>query len=777
MSPASGALISLAYIFGLLMTAVLSLQSRTVPWTQSALLSLGIVVLGILAAITIPRFWRTGPNFRLWLVAGLVGALAILYFQARVPKPASNDISQFVRSANGSVQEQVVTIQGKVKSIPRLTRSSKGQFWLEASQLSEIENRHQVGAATKEVTGKLYVTVPMLQVTGLYPGQAIAITGVLYKPKPATNPGAFNFEAYLAKKGAFAGFSGRKVSVFDEGQQPTWRWWKLRNRIIRAQIRYLSSPAGQIVSSFVLGNQAVDIPYNIRDPFIKAGLAHTLAASGTQTSLILGLVLLLTKRFSVKTQLCLGTAALIVFVGLTGLQPSVMRAAIMGFGALVALVTQRKVKPLGSLLVAATVLLLFNPLWIWDLGFQLSFLATLGLLVTAPFLTKQLNWLPLSIASLIAITVAAALWTLPLQLYVFNVIAPYSIAANIIAAPFVAVISIGSIISALAALISPVVGSALAGLLYYPTQLLIGLVQFVNSLPGSSVAVGTISLVQLLLLYALIGFISINKKWQRRWLLAGLVAVSLVAFPVWQTKLSQFKSTVLATDQEQVLVIQDQGQVALVNSGEADTASFTVLPFLQKQGVNQIDWAIALESESRFRSGWLQILQSVRVRTFYDSAATQSPLAESQPIATAIQAQKGNYQLMSAGQKMSLGSTTIELINADPAVLQLQIRNQTWLLLGETTPEFQQQLTSKRNLKPVQVLWWSGESLSPELLKALQPDVAIASSSVVDLDAAQLLHKAEIPLYWTGRDGAIQWTPQEGFETTLEATNRDAPLL
>ncbi|MEW6497138.1 MAG: ComEC/Rec2 family competence protein [Cyanobacteriota bacterium] len=777
MSPASGALISLAYIFGLLATAVLGSSTRTVPWTESALLSLGIIVLGIVTAITIPRFWRTGPKSRLWLVAGLVGALALLYFQARVPKPASNDISQFVRSANGSVQEQVVTIQGKVKSIPRLTRSSKGQFWLEATQLSEIESRDQVGAATREVTGKLYVTVPMLQATGLYPGQTISVTGVLYKPKPASNPGAFNFETYLTKEGAFAGFSGRQVSIFDEGQKPKWRWWKLRQRIIRAQVRHLGSPAGQIVSSFVLGNQAVDIPYDIRDPFIQAGLAHALAASGTQTSLILGLVLVLTKRFSVKTQLGLGTAALIVFVGLTGLQPSVMRAAIMGFGALVALVTQRKVKPLGSLLVAATVLLLFNPLWIWDLGFQLSFLATLGLLVTAPFLTKQLNWLPVSIASLIAITVAAALWTLPLQLYVFNVIAPYSIAANILAAPFVAVISIGSIISALAALISPVVGSALAWLLYYPTQLLIGLVQFFNSLPGSSLAVGTISLVQLLLLYALIGFISVNKKWQRRWLLAGIVAVSLVAFPVWQTKLSQYKTTVLATDQEQVLVIQDQGQVALVNSGEADTANFTVLPFLQKQGVNQIDWAIALESESRFRSGWLQVLQSLPVKTFYDSAATQSPLAESQPIATAVQSQKGKYQLMSAGQKMSLGSTSIELINANPPVLQLQIRNQTWLLLGETTPEFQQQLASTRNLEPVQVLWWSGQSLSPEVVKALQPEVAIASSPVVDLDAAQLLQKAKIPLYWTGRDGAIQWTSQEGFETTLEATNRDAPLL
>jgi competence protein ComEC len=777
MSPASGALLSLAYIFGLVLTALLGSPTRTSPWTEYGLLSLGVLVLGVVAAMAIPRFWRTGPKARLWLVAGLVGALAIVYFQSRVPKPTSNDVSQFVRSAHNLVQEQVVTVQGKVKSMPRLTRSSKAQFWLEATQLSEVESRDQTGAISKEVTGKLYVTVPILQATGLYPDQTISITGVLYKPKPASNPGAFDFETYLTKEGAFAGFSGRQVSLFEEGQGQPWGWWKLRQRIIRAQVRHLGSPAGPIVSSFVLGNRAVDIPYDIRDSFIQTGLAHALAASGTQTSLILGLVLVLTKRLSVRAQLGFGTTALIIFVCLTGLQPSVMRAAIMGFGALVALVTQRKVKPLGSLLVAATLLLLFNPLWIWDLGFQLSFLATLGLLVTAPPLIKQLDWMPLAIASLIAITIAASLWTLPLQLYVFNMFAPYSIAANIISAPLIAVISIGSIIDALVALISPVAGSALAWLVYYPTHLLIGLVEFFNALPGSSVAVGKISWMQLLILYGLIGFSSINQKWQRRWWLVGLVAVMLVALPVWQTKISQFRVTVLATDQEQVLVVQDQGQVTLINSGDADTVSFTVLPFLQKQGINQIDWAIALDSEPRLRSGWLQILPSLPVRALYDSAAPQSPPAETKTIVSTIQTQKGNYQRVSTGQRMFVGSTPLQLINADPPVLQLQIRYQSWLLLGEMKPEVQQKLVSSRNLPQVQILWWSGESLAPEFLKAVQPKVAIASSKTVDLDTAKLLQNAKIPLYWTGRDGAIQWTPQEGFQTTIEATHKEAQLL
>ncbi|MCZ0902100.1 ComEC/Rec2 family competence protein, partial [Microcoleus sp. HI-ES] len=97
-------------------------------------------------------------------------------------------------------------------------------------------------------------------------------------------------------------------------------------------------------------------------------------------------------------------------------------AALMGFGTLFALVLNRQVKPLGLLLIAATILLLVNPLWIWDLGFQLSFLATLGLIVTTPPLMAKLDWMPPAIASIVVVPIAASVWVLPLLLYVFSVV-------------------------------------------------------------------------------------------------------------------------------------------------------------------------------------------------------------------------------------------------------------------------------------------------------------------------------------------------------------------
>jgi competence protein ComEC len=439
---------------------------------------------------------------------------------------------------------------------------------------------------------------------------------------------------------------------------------------------------------------------------------------------------------------------------------------------------QRKTKPIGLLVVAATILLLYNPLWIWDLGFQLSFLATLGLVVTVIPLIKQLDWLPPAIASPIAVTIAASLWTLPLLLYVFGLVAPYSIAANIIATPVISVITIGGVISALVALIWPFAGSALAWLLYYPTHWLIAIVQFFCSLPGNSVAVGRISVLQIIALYGLIVLVWQLQWWHRRWWLAALVAVAAIAIPIWQTNLALFRVTVLATGFEQVMVIQDQGKVLLVNSGDAATASFTVLPFLQQQGVNQLEWAVGLDSAPRARSGWLELLKRIACKNFYINQAAKDIPGQAQKLGLQ-QMLRGKLVVSSlpVGKTVPVGSTAIKLISAEPPVLLAQIRQQNWLLLGNIEPDAQKQLATSGRLPRAQVLYWSGASLTPELLDALQPVVAIASSTTVDSDTEQNLQKSNTKLYWTGRDGAIQWTPADEFEPMQEATDNNWQML
>jgi competence protein ComEC len=779
------AIICLAYILGLLLAAL--------PWG-----GFWVVILGILGAVfsrrqrikvpktsqkkdnhqgktkTIPQVWKNNPKPIIWLVAGVIGLLASLYLQWRVPQPEVNDISKLVPPGSSNNQEQLVSVRGEVTSTPRLTRSQRGQFWLEATQLDDIKNDNGPAGVPKGVTGKVYVTVPILQATGLYPGQQIAVTGILYKPKSASNPGAFDFQKYLRQEGAFVGLAGRQTNIIDKERK--WGWWVIRERIVRSQVRWLGVPEGPLISAMVLGSKAVDLPYDIRDLFVKAGLAHALAASGFQVSLILGVVLGLTKRAKRRTQFILGGTALILFLALTGLQASVLRAVVMGFAALIGLLLKRRVKQLGSLLLAATLLLLFNPLWIEDLGFQLSFLATLGLVVTATPITKRLSWLPPALASLISVPLAATIWTLPLQLQVFGVVPAYSFPLNIITTPLISVISIGGVISAILGLILPEAGSAVAVVLHYPTDWFIKLVEFFSGLPGNSVTLGSISTWQTVAIYMLILSAWLVPWWQRRWTLAGILALTLVLIPAWHSASSLFRITVLASGEEPVLVIQDKGTITLINSGDEGTGRFTILPFLLQQGANKIDWAIASDFQGNGSNGWMELLQGLPIKNFSDYSVKPGNSSQSQLIQKEVQKYQGTYQPLTVGQVVNTGSTVANLINDQLPILQLQIQGQNWLLVGNLKSKQVQQLANSSGLPPTQVLWCSGQSLK-DLVSALKPQVAIAFSANLNTETLTVLNQSNTKLFLTGRDGAIQWTPDGKFEGYIQTTENKTSVL
>jgi competence protein ComEC len=736
----------LAYILGLLLTKV--------PYG-----SYGILVLGVGLSFGIKHVWRSAPKRWVWLAAGLIGLVAGLYFQMRTPQPAATEISRLIPPANAPKQEWVVV--GEVDSVPQLTRSQKAQFWLTVRQVNSVSGEVQY-VDDKAPTGQLYVTVPLLQATGLYPGQLVKVMGALYLPQPATNPGGFDFQAYLRQEGCFAGMRGKQTEVMEARSR--WGWWQIRQRVMRSQILWLGSPAGALVSAMVLGSRGVDLPFDLKDQFTRAGLAHALAASGFQSSLILGVVLALTRRFSTKVQFFAGTAALLVFVGLTGIQPAVLRAAIMGFGGLTALWLERKVKPLGALLVTGVLLLLFNPLWIWNLGFQLSFLATIGLMVTVPALTKQLDWMPSAIAPLFAVPIAAYLWTLPLQLAAFGVLSPYSVLVNLITTPLISILSIGGMASALAALLWSPAGSALAWLLKYPTQALMLVVDGFSQLPGNAYAVGTIPTVIAIALYALLLLTWLQPWWQRQWWVALLVAIGLVIVPAWQANASIFRVTLLAAGQP-ILVLQDAGRTALINSGDASTAGFAVLPFLQKAGINEINWAIAADAPSKRPSGWGKIAERLPITQLHrvNEAAMQGASLTVKPTPLTI------------GQTAQIGSSQFKLLSTAPLIASLHLHGQTWTWLGTLPPE-QATLLQTVSLSETQVLLWSGQRLEPEIIQVLRPKVAIATSRIHPQAEAQL-KQLGIQLYAIDRDGALQWTPADGFKTTLESQENSPSAL
>ena len=465
-----------AYLVGLLATGISEVQLFGV----FAIIGIALLILCGVAGWILPRIWWNGPSQKEWWIAGLICLVAASYCVARSPWPAPNDISRFA-----SVQQQRVV--GTVTQIPRMNRQGKGQFFFKVESVRGIGSSKEI-AQPQKAAGKLYATAAKWPSDRLYPGQRVELKGVIEAFDSSNkNRKSDGFARYLARQDCFAGIKADWVEFLPGQEPPKWALWRLRQRIVEAQSRWLEEPAGNLLSAMTLGRRAVDLPYDTRDSFISAGLAHTLAASGFHVSLILGMVLTALRSRSAKERSLAGATALAVYVGLTGLQPSVVRASVMGLGAMLGLVMERQVKPLGCLFIAATLILIVNPQWIWDVGFQLSAVATLGLIVTVPLLMKLLDWLPVNVATLLAVPIAAYFWTIPLQLLYFQVLPSYSVLLNALVTPLIVLISLGGFISAIAAIFIPIVGSFIAANLYYPIHLLIWIVEKFNRLPGNSV--------------------------------------------------------------------------------------------------------------------------------------------------------------------------------------------------------------------------------------------------------------------------------------------------
>jgi competence protein ComEC len=760
------ALLCCAYILGLLFTAL--------PWGTLLLAGVGLVAallrspqslhLSRRQRIPIPQAWLRSPTSRWWLIATGMSLLAAVYLQISLPYPAPNDVSRLVESGQTRTMTEV---SGVIQSRPALTRRGTMQLWLAAQQAMVGENNPQ------SVSGNIFVTLPRKAAKNLHPSQTVTISGSLYKPQRVTRPHGFDFATYLAREGAFTGLKGSTVQADREGN--TWGGWAIRNRIVRSLQGGTNERTGALLGALVLGKDAADVPYDLKDAFIQSGLAHALAASGFQVSLILAVVLGLGRSLSTSGQVLLGATALLLYGLLSGADASIVRAILMGCASLFALWLGRKIRPVPTLLIIATLMLMVKPLWIWDLGFQLSVLATLGLIVSAPPLAAALDRLPPTVATMISVPLAATLWTLPLQLYTFGVLPLYGLLANVMTALLLSALTIGGFLSSLAALLWPLLGSGLAWFLFWPIQLLIFIVQGVSQLPGNTLALGKISFIQLLVLYGCIVAVWLVPQCQKQWRLFTAIGLLLIVVPIWHTQTQRFVVTVFDQTRTPMMVIQHPQGTVVLNSGDRINASQSLVPFLQQEGINRIDWAIDTDATPTAQSGWMALLKKMPIqvlsRTIPQSMdGTQSRLQPQQQLEVNLQ------------KPLTLGPIQMVLWRAQPATLELQIGPQRWLLVdGSTETDFTAWLTTVQ-LPPIQVLWWKGQPISPKLVAQLHPETLIFSGrrmtegTMAQPESAPL--EQIVPnVFWTQRDGTIQWTSQQRFTGTINpGDNNLSPL-
>lgn len=686
------------------------------------------------------------PSWRYWAVAGVLAVSASPYLYLRNPHPSPNDLRWLA-------PEKALMIQGAVLESPRLHPGFQS-FILEAH--------------TDNHVGKLFVRAPLT--VRVHPQDLLRLEGTLQEPLEAQNPQAFDFRHYLQKQGIFATFHARQVLVLRKAT-PSWLE-QVREKILSSHQKALGQEAGSLFTSLILGGEVVDLPKATQDRYRNVGLSHLLAASGTQVSLVLSACLALVRGRAPKTQVLCGSLGLAIFICLSGATPAILRAGVMGAATLIGIATERKVDSLKALVLAVAVLLVINPLWIWDLGFLFSFLATLGLIVTAPKLVAALSWLPPLLATPLAVTLAASLWTMPLQLLDFGQWSPYALPLNLFAVPCVEMLTLGGMVTSLLALI----GTALARIGDYPLgwilQILDGTVLKVNGLPGSLLYPGLLLPTQMFCLYGLIAICHVLRPvWP-----FGFVGMSVLVLPGFLPGGSEVALSILAAGASEVVVFESKHQTVLLNGGNEHTVVQVLIPYLQRRGRTQLDALILTGTQAQKIGGLNALLTSIEIATFVDGATP--PLSKSyQQTLDQLPTLKTTYQpLSSLRPDFFKNQVQLQAISTEPPILLLRTKKWNILLLGSLSLAEQEWLVQKSPdaLSKVHFLWTSNKQLSDSILQLPNLQGILVSGNRFTKAARSTLAERKIPCWFTGKSGGMTWQ-SSGEHWSITTTRGDKP--
>lgn len=575
-------------------------------------------------------------------------ALGVSFFHLSITPPQD---SAHIRSFVG---ERPLTVEGTVLAVSNRA-FGRSVIDLEASQAGTE------GIFTP-LRGKIRLYLDE-ESPGTRPGDRIRFRSRLRAPRAFGTPGEFDYPRYLAGHGIFVIASldhAREIVTFgdsdERGRFAPFEGWRFD--LARFIDTNVPLSAASLVKAMVIGETGGITPQQ-RDLMARGGVSHLFAISGQHLSLIAiflyGAALLLYRRSErlllhapPRRFLPLAIVPLLLaYLLLTGNILSAQRAFLMSLGGAVLLFRARRTHPLHLLGAAAFLILLPEPLALFEPSFQLSFAGVLGILLLVPPWMPRLRTLPRTLrwgAVLLLTTLAATAATTPLVLLHFHLLAPAGILTNLLAVPVIGFLALPT--GLLGALLAP--GWAAGGALLLQCcalviETVLRAVEWTVSLPlltGWKIYLTALQVVGTALLCAL-PFIPGSSR--RTWLGRGSLLAAAAALLGWMpSPPSGLSVTALSVGQgDSFLLRRADGRNYLIDGGGLPGTTFDVgerllAPALGRLGVRALEAVVLTHDQADHRQGLLHVLEQFPVKAFWTS---QDP-AELDPALTAILARR-----------------------------------------------------------------------------------------------------------------------------------------
>lgn len=435
------------------------------------------------------------------VIAGLclvAAGLGVFHYDTYNAAAHQNQIQQF---ANG----KTATFEGVIVEEPD-ARDTQERLTV---QVSTIDGK---GVAAEHGG---YVLVFTERYPGYAYGDLVRLTGKLELPVAFDD---FDYPSYLAAHGIAVLMKRPSVELIlhDHGSKVRAMLIGFRKKFEEYIDRALPEPHAAFAKGLLVGARS-SIPADLLADFNTTGTTHIIALSGFNITII---AQSLAQLFSFLTlgpliSFWATLASIIFFVLMVGASPSIVRAAIMGILVVLARREGRMYAAPNALLFAAAAMVFQNPMILrFDRGFQLSFLATVGLLYASPLIEPYCKRLPnfLGLRENLVSTLSAQLLVLPLLLFDFGRLPLLSPLVNILILSFVPPAMFLVFLVGMLGFVSSLASAAVAAVAYLLLAYQLGVVQFFARIPMSAVDVGQISPVVLVILYTGIAWMILRKR-------------------------------------------------------------------------------------------------------------------------------------------------------------------------------------------------------------------------------------------------------------------------
>ncbi len=344
-------------------------------------------------------------------------------------------------------------------------------------------------------------------------GDTVRVEGILARPEPFETDGGrmFNYPGYLKARGVEYIISFAEVEIEKEEEGTFFgHLFRGKQKFMDTLEKAIPEPHAGLGEGVLLGVKRA-LGENLEETFRETGIIHIVVLSGYNIMIVVEcLMYVLAFFFFPRTRMIVGITAIALFALLVGLSATVVRASVMASLLLIARATGRIYAVLRALMLAGVVMLAINPyLLVHDPGFQLSFLATLGLILLSPHIEKRLRIIPETIGmrSVVTATVATQIFVLPLILYHMGLLSIVSVVVNVLVLPMVPVAMFLTFITGIVGIVSLVLGQIVGYVAYLSLGYIIGVAEFFGSLPFTSVTIGTFPFWIVMCAYACFTFI------------------------------------------------------------------------------------------------------------------------------------------------------------------------------------------------------------------------------------------------------------------------------